>query len=144
MTKDICITVTSVCLDEAGHETTTTLTVRGQHFLRNNSRFLLYEERDPESGTATKNTLRLTDSLLELSRSGFLRCRMIFEAGKTHRTSYMTPYGSLLLDIRTEELETCWSDREGLIRLSYSLHDRDALLSRNRLSIKVRNFFESA
>lgn len=143
MTKDICITITSVCLDEAGHETTTTHTLRGQHFLRGNSRFLLFEEKDPESDTPTKNTLKLTDSLLELSRSGALRCRMVFEAGKTHRTSYMTPYGSLLLEICTEELSSHWSDHEGFIRLSYSLYVRDTFLSRNKLLLQIKIFSES-
>lgn len=140
MTRDINITVTGISLDEAGHETTTSLSARGQYFLRNGARFLLYDERDPETGGLTKNMLKLTDSSLELSRSGALRCRMIFEAGKTHRASYMTPCGSLLLDICTEKLDVRWSDCEGTLRLTYSLLEGSSLLSRNKLSIKIKDF----
>lgn len=144
MTRDIIITVTGISLDEAGHETTTALTARGQYFLRNGARFLLYNERDPETGSFTKNLLKLTDSSLELSRSGALRCRLIFETGKTHRASYTTPCGSLLLDICTEELNARWSDCEGTIRLVYSLLEGSSLLSRNKLSVKIKDFSEPA
>lgn len=139
MRKDIRITITGRSSDNSGHETTTTVTATGQYFERGGARFLLYNEKDPETGALTGNTLKLTDCLLELSRRGALRCRMLFEAGKTHRVSYATPYGTLLLDIHTEELTANWSDRDGAIWLTYSLYDRDVLLSQNSLSITIRS-----
>lgn len=143
MTKDITITVSGISTDEDGQESTTTLTARGQYFERDGSRFLLYTEKDPETGALTRNTLKLSNCLLELSRRGALRCRMVFEVGKIHRVSYSTPYGALLLDICTKELTHSWSDQSGTIRLSYSLHDGNDLLSQHRLSIKIASFSEN-
>ncbi|MCM1026353.1 MAG: DUF1934 domain-containing protein [Roseburia sp.] len=143
MTKEINITVTGVSIDEDSHETTTTVTARGQYFERDCARFLLYSEEDPETGALTGNTLKLTDNLLELTRRGSVRCRMVFEPGKSHRISYVTPYGTLLLDLFTQELTADWSERDGEIRLAYSLYNANSLLSQNKLFIKIKGFSEN-
>lgn len=143
MTKETYLTVIGVSIDEDGHETTTTITARGQYFERDGARFLLYSEKDPETNSFTSNTLKLTDGLLELSRRGAIRCRMVFEAGKNHRVSYATPYGTLLLDLFTEELTAGWSERDGEIRLAYSLFNEGSLLSQNKLFIKIAAFSEN-
>lgn len=140
MTRDVHITVTGVSLDESGQETATELTTRGQYFEKDDSRFLLYEEQDPDSGAVVRSTLKIKNHTVELSKSGAVRSRMIFETGKTHRTSYDTPYGSLLLDICTDDLKSAWSDNTGSVQLAYRLLTEDALLSRNRLFIKIKSF----
>lgn len=140
MTKDVYITITGTQLDEDGHEAVTELKVPGQYYERDGSRYLLYEEQDEEA--VIKNTVKIKDCLLELSRSGPARSRMLFQTGKTHRTSYITPYGVLQLEIYTEAMRSFWSEDSGTIQLSYRLTAENSILSRNKLSIKIWNFSE--
>lgn len=140
MTREVHITLTGVSLDEDGQETATELTTAGQYFERDGFRFLRYEERDPDSGLVTRNILKLKDSVLELSRSGAVCSRMVFETGKLLRTEYKTSCGSLLLDLYTDDLKSVWSDSAGLLQLSYRLLAEGTLLSRHKLSIKIRSF----
>lgn len=140
MTKDVYITVTGTLTDEEGHETSTETRVQGQYFFRGECRYLLYKEPDPSSETDTDNILKIRDGLVELRRSGAIRSRMLFETGKTHTAVYMTPYGSLPLEVRTEEIRCFWSDNIGSLSLCYCLLSEGILLSQNRISIKIRNF----
>lgn len=140
MTRDVHITVTGAQLEKDGYRTVTELKAQGQYFEKDGSRYLMYEERDADTGAVTKSTLKIRDCLLELSKSGTVRSRMLFEPGKTHRTSYVTPYGTLLLEVCTEDIKSLWTESSGAIQITYSLSSEDALLSRNRLSVKIRNF----
>ena len=142
MTRDVHITITGASLSEDGPEAVTELTARGQYFGRDGFRFLLYEEQDPESGAVTRNTLKIADLKIELTKSGALASRMVFEAGKKHPIRYATPYGLLLLELCTDGLQSVWSDNTGRVELSYRLLTAGALLSRNRLTIEIRNFLE--
>lgn len=140
MTRDVYITITGTQLDEYGHEAVTELKVQGQYYEKGGSRYLLYEEQD--EGTVTKNTVKIKDCLLELSRSGPSRSRMLFQTGKAHHTNYITPYGVLQLEIYTEAMRSFWSEDSGTIELSYHLTAENLILSRNKLSVKIWNFSE--
>lgn len=137
MTRDVNLTITGIQTDQDGHDTVTELRVRGQYYEKDGSRYLLYEEQDSDSGTVTKNTIKIKDCLLELSRSGSIRSRMLFQAGKSHQTSYITPYGALLLEVHTESMRNFWSDNNGTIQIDYYLAAENEILSRNKLSIKI-------
>lgn len=137
VTRDVFITVTGTQLDEDGHRSVTELKVQGQYFEKDDSRYLLYEEKDSDTGAVTKNTIKITDSAAELSRNGFVSSRMVFRPGETCRTSHITPYGILTLDVHTEDLKSFWTENSGTLQVDYCLSSEENLLSENRLSIKV-------
>ncbi len=137
VTKDVHITVTGTQFDEDGHRTVTEQKVQGQYFERDGSRYLLYEERDSDTGTVTKNTIKVKESTVELSRNGYISSRMVFCPGETHRTSHVTPYGILTLDIYTESLKSVWAEKNGTLQVAYRMYAEENLLSENKLSVKV-------
>lgn len=137
MKKDVYITISGAQLEEDGGEAVTELKVRGQYYEKGSSRYLLYEEQDSETGEITRNTLKIEDYTLEISRSGPLRSRMVFEAGAAHRTSYVTPYGVLQLEIRTKALRSFWGENGGTVQAEYCLTAGNDVLSENRLFIKI-------
>lgn len=141
-TQDVYITLKGIQLDEEDRETVTELNIRGQYFMRDSSRYLLYEEADPETGSTARCTLKIKDSAAELVRRGAMCSRMLFEPGKTCHTDYVTPYGSFPLEVHTENLRSLWSDGGGTLQLTYRLLSGNRLLSRNRLCVKIRNFSE--
>lgn len=139
MNRDVEITVAGSQDDGGGNEMETNCRTVGQYFERNGCRYLLYQEQDTESGGLTSNTLKIKDNMLELSRKGNIHSRMVFETGRTHPADYVTAYGTLLLDICTEELKCLWAETEAGIRITYCLLMAGRFLSRNRLVIKIRN-----
>ncbi|MCI8433031.1 MAG: DUF1934 domain-containing protein [Lachnospiraceae bacterium] len=141
-TQEVSIIVRGSQLDEEGRETITELNIQGQYFVQNGSRYLLYEEPDPETGGSTRTTLKIKDRVTELTRRGAVCSRMLFEVGKTCRTDYVTPYGSFPLEVCTEDIRSLWSDDGGTLQLTYRLLAENRLLSRNRLSLIIRNFSE--
>ncbi len=140
MTRDVTITVIGIQSDESGQEFTTELTVQGQYFEKNHCHYILYEEKDSDTGAITKNTLKIKDSQMELTKSDLFRSQMLFQPGETHRTSYMTSYGSLQFDVHTESLKCFWTDNSGTIQAAYRLSTEGTMLSNNKLTIKIRNF----
>ncbi len=137
MKRQVNITVTGVHQDADGREETTQQDVQGEYFERNGCRYLLYQEPDADRRSAAKNTVKITETTVELIRKGAVSSHMVFETGKTHRTTYVTPYGTLLLTVATEDMSLFWDDAHGEIHISYSLSEKGALLSRCRLTIKV-------
>lgn len=140
--QDVYITVTGSQLDENCRETVTEIKVQGKYFMRDGSRYLLYEESDPDTGSITHSVLKVKDCLAELTRKGAVCSHMLFAAGKTCRADYVTPYGSFPLEVRTEDIKSLWSDSGGTLQLTYCLLSENKLLSQNRLSVKIRNFSE--
>lgn len=139
MNKNVSITVSSTQSDSQGQELLTEVTCAGQYFEKNDCRYVLYEEIDPDSAAVTKNTLKWTDKRLELIRHGNITAHMVFASGQSNRTGYTTPYGTLTFTVTTEEMHIVRSETAVAIRLCYQLSAETSLLSRNRLIIKIRN-----
>lgn len=138
MKKDIEITVSGIQQDPAGHQTVTDCKTRGQYFERDGCRYLLYEELDTESKAVTHNTLKIKDRSLELIRRGNVSSHMVFALGTPRSTEYITAYGTLHLEVDTEDLNCLWRPADAVIEVKYSLSMSGELLSRNRLIIKIK------
>lgn len=139
MDKNISITVSGTQLNENGQKLLTEIAAEGQYFERGGCRYILFDETDPETLLVTGNTLKFKDHMLELSRRGNVTSRMVFETGKTHRTSYTTAYGTLILDISTEVMSEFWSEGGATVHIRYQILAEGSLLSENELKIKIRN-----
>ena len=137
MKKDIEITVSGIQQDDAGHRTVTDYKAQGQYFERDGCRYVLYEEQDDESKAVTHNTLKIKDRSLELIRRGNVSSHMIFAPGAPRPTDYGTAYGTLRLEVDTEDLNCLWEYTEAAIEITYSLSMNGELLSRNKLVIKI-------
>lgn len=139
MNRDVEVTVTGVQEDGSGNEIVTDLKTPGQYFEKSGCKYLLYREQDADSGAATANTLKIKSGILELSRKGSINSRMIFEPGETHPASYVTAYGTLRLEVCTENLKCLFTATGARIQITYRLLMTGEFLSRNRLVIKIRN-----
>lgn len=139
MNRDVEIIVAGTQDDGSGNEIVTDLRTVGQYFERNGCRYLLYQEQDAESNAITANTLKMRDNVMELSRKGNIHSRMIFEAGQSHPTDYVTVWGVLQLEVYTEDLKYLWTETEAGIRITYRLLMTGEFLSLNKLVIKIRN-----
>lgn len=137
MNRDVTVSVTGTQNNGGGTITVTSFEGQGQYFEKNGCRYLLYREQDTDSGAPTSNTLKMGERLIELSRRGSVNTHMIFEAGRTHPADYVTGYGSLALEVRTEDLKCLWTETKARVIITYKLMAAGALLSSNKLIIKI-------
>ncbi len=110
-----------------------------EYFCRGESHYLFYEEQSEGDSEPFKTRVKRKGLIVEVSRQGALGGRMVFEPGKTYRTEYATPCGTLLLDIITKTVELCppgentkgWQD----IKIRYVLENQGQALGEYELSI---------
>ena len=124
--------------DESGEESVTESRAAADYYQKGDSSYILYEEALDDSGDVVNNTIKCNGSVLEMTKRGKIRSRMLFEAGQTHRTDYVTPYGTLPLEVATRTAEFTRGDSQTEIRLEYTLTSGGQFLSDCSLHLSLR------
>ncbi len=124
--------------DESGEESVTESRAAADYYQKGDSSYILYEEALDDFGDVVNNTIKCNGSMLEMTKRGKIRSRMLFEAGQTHRTDYVTPYGTLPLEVSTRKFTLSRQENGIEIRLAYTLASGGRLLSDCTLDISLR------
>ena len=134
------LTLTGRQRDEAGQETVIKSSFPADYYEKGGSCYILYEEQAQDSGAVTRNAIKLKGSVLEMTRRGEIHSRMVFEAGKSHLTDYVTPYGTLRMEILTKALEISRRDNGLEAVLDYTLYLDGQFLSDCELTVSMNLF----
>ena len=103
MAKDVLVSVKGTQVID-GEKDTVEMITAGTWYEKNGKQYLLYEESYEEVQVTTKNPLKITPELIEVSKKGAISSKMIYELGKKHQTNYMTPMGMIVLGITTGDI----------------------------------------
>ena len=109
-----------------------------QYFKRNDSHYLLYEEKMDEDQAPCRSRIKFRDHLLELTRQGTAEMHMIFEGNKRHMIPYNTPYGQLMLGIETGRVLVEEQEDQIHVTVEYTLDHEGEPLSESCLKIHIR------
>lgn len=139
MDKKVRITVIGHQWDEDGMETVTEQSADAEYYEHNDSVYILYEEALNTGSDKTKNTIKIKDGGLELTKKGSVNSRMVFQEGVEHMTEYVTAFGRLQLGIRTHAIHMLQSDKTQEITADYDLSANGHNLSRCKIIIKIQN-----
>lgn len=123
---------------DAGSTAQTEEAMQGRYYRKNDSHYVIYEERMEGLEEPVTNRMKFRDGTVELSRSGPLRMRMVFQENKKHLTGYHTPYGQMLLGITTKRLEIVRQQDGVGIDIEYALDVNDEYVSDCRIHIRIR------
>lgn len=134
----VTLTITGTQTGEDNESMTITTRAEGEYFERGNSTYLLYDEKDPDDDSVTKNMLKLSGRVLSLSKKGAVNSNMTWEEGKTIVSDYSSAFGRLALSVETGRLEISNSERELHLEVHYRLSMEDTFLSDNSLTIHVQ------
>ena len=137
MGNQVKLTVTGRQKDEFGTETVTETKAAAEYFERNGTIYILYEETPEGTGAVTKNTIKLKNNVLELTKKGTLNTRMVFDAQNDYRMDYQTPLGCLQMDIHTETVTCTCLDELPQITAKYTLTMDENLLSNSIVTINL-------
>lgn len=136
MKKNVNLILTGIQYDAAGQKTVTEFSCAAEYYLKNGSHYIFYEE-EADTGLSVRCTLKLKGNRLEQQKKGALASLMVFEPNKEYVTQYMTPLGSLPLELFTRRLEAAFGESEIVCTAEYLLASEGQPLSRNMIIIKI-------
>lgn len=150
MTKDVMIAITGLQFDTEGDEPVEVVSA-GTYYQKGNKHFILYDEyltdnnfgygeslpEGTKDADLTKNTVVLSDGIVEIIKSGANNVHMVFETGKKNVTSYHTPFGELIISTHTTKVELNESENEIVVNLTYGLDMNYSYISDCRIMIKI-------
>ncbi len=144
MTKDVLVKVSG--LQFAGEEDSDAIEVitSGTYYKKNGKHYVLYEEV-AEDGDVTKNTIKIWEDSMEVTRKGSASVHMIFEKGKKNVSHYYTPFGNLLIGIDAKSVDITENDTEIVTKVKYGLdinyeHTADCHITVSVLAKDAREF----
>ena len=114
---------------------------KGEYYYRNGSHYILYEEHNEGFTETTKSMLKIKDGVLEMTRKGLVNTSMVFEQGKETASTYKTPFGEMLLGIRTKELNVIETEDKIQIKVAYSLEAEGRHMAECEIEVVVRENF---
>ena len=70
---------------------------------KDTKQYLKYKEEDPENGSVRDALIKIEGRSVTAIYRGNTETTMIFEVGQTNRSMYVTPMGSMQLEIETKK-----------------------------------------
>lgn len=122
----------------AGDESITT-TATGKVYLKNGSRYILYETTDEnEAGVTVKYLLKLTGNTLEMTKNLMgQKTKIVYTPGNVTESDYNSPFGTLNLSFDTTSFFITETDEKLELELKYKILMGEDVLSRNVLKIRA-------
>lgn len=108
-----------------------------EYFKKNDSHYLLYEEKQEGFDKTSKNRIKFKENRVELTRQGLVQTHMIFEENKKHMTQYASPYGAILLGIDTKRVSVEEQENAIKVEVEYVLEADGEHLSKCKIELHV-------
>lgn len=77
----------------------------GRYFEKNSKQYLMYSEKDAESGDVRNSMIVIDGHDVTVEHKGHTDAKMLYIMGETTRSMYVTPAGSMLIEICTRSIE---------------------------------------
>lgn len=121
MTKDVLISITGLKYETEENEVIEVIN-RGEYFYKNGKHYIVYEEIPEDCPSeVTKCTLKISNKKIELIKNGYNHVHMNFELNQNNFSCYSTPFGDLMMGIKTTFIELNESEKLISANLQYSL-----------------------
>ena len=137
MKKRVLISVAGTQQLEEGQEKQEFITV-GTFDVQEGIFHILYKESDITGMEGVTTTLQIEPNYVILNRMGTAEVRQEFRPGVLYRSTYITPFGDLLLSVLPNEVESDLTAQGGRISLKYDLFVDDKFVSHNALMITIK------
>lgn len=140
MTKEVLLTLQGLQFDqrEEDAEKIETVTV-GDYFKKNDRHYVVYEEMTEGFDRPTKNRLKFSEHMVELTRNGLVNVHMVFQENKKNMSNYNTPFGQILVGIDTKRINIDEGEDAIVVDVDYSLDINYEFLSDCHIKIDIRS-----
>ena len=99
---------------------------------------LEYQESEITGMEGTNTRFIVNKDVVELTRTGMVESRMLFERGKRNSSLYETPWGTMMVDVATTQLAHRLSERGGVMEIGFTIAVNHQVTGENRFKIRVR------
>ena len=138
MTQEVLLTLKGLQFDQREEEAEQIETVLvGDYYKRNGKHYVIYEEMTEGFTEVTKNRLKFSEHMLELSRSGLVNVHMVFQENRKNLTNYNTPFGQILIGIDTKKIQVNEKEDDIVVEVDYSLDVNYEFLSDCHIKIAI-------
>ena len=134
MAKDVLVSVKGTQYMDSESDSIEVIT-SGTWYEKNGRQYLMYEETYEEMQVTTKNTVKITPNLIEVTKKGVIASKMIYELGKKHMSNYMTPMGLIVLGITTKEIFVEADEEKLQAEIRYAMEMNGQFVSENILTM---------
>lgn len=118
MTKEVIISING--MHRSDGDMVIDKTHMGNYYLKDGVHYVFFEEVS-DDGSMYKNSVRISESKVEVSKKGDVSYRMIFEASKNNVSYYHTPFGTMEVHIFTENIEIKEEESSIGVKVDYAL-----------------------
>lgn len=99
---------------------------------------LEYQESDLTGMEGTNTKFIVNQNVVELTRTGMVESRMLFERGKRNSSLYETPWGTMMVDVATTQLAHRLGERGGVMEIGFTIAVNHQVTGENRFKIRVK------
>lgn len=140
MTKEVLLTLQGLQFDqrEVDSDKIEMVTV-GDYFKKNDRHYVVYEEITEGFEQPTKNRLKFSDHMVELTRNGLVNVHMVFQENKKNMSNYNTPFGQILVGIDTKRISIDEKEDNIVVDVDYALDINYEFLSDCHIKIDIRS-----
>lgn len=118
--RDVCVSVYTVQKDEDG-KSEIKASYDGVMYLKSGIYYIFYTEYSEDGEQTAQCRIKCSKGEVEIRREGSYSSRLCFEAGKTYKTVYNTPYGTMPVSIKAKTVVVAVDENGGKILLDYSM-----------------------
>lgn len=145
MTKDVLITISGLQFADGTDNEPVEIITSGVYYKKNGKHYILYDEVTEGTCQTTKNIIKLSDELMDITKRGEMNVHMMFEKNKKNVTYYYTPYGSLLIGIDATKVLVEEQEHDLHVTVDYALeinyeHMADCTITMNVKSKNAGDF----
>lgn len=140
MTKEVLLTLQGLQFDQREEDADKIETVTvGDYFKKNDRHYVVYEEVTEGFEQPTKNRLKFSDHMVELTRNGLVNVHMVFQENKKNMSNYNTPFGQILVGIDTKRINIDEKEDNIVVDVDYALDINYEFLSDCHIRIDIRS-----
>jgi uncharacterized beta-barrel protein YwiB (DUF1934 family) len=115
----------------------------GRFFKKGSSLYLVYDESEVSGIEGCTTSLKITDNKVKMKRYGNdigMEAAIEFEKGKRYNGYYDTPFGSIEMEILTNDVDNKLYDTgEGYVDIDYHVSLKGVSEIRSKLNIEIIN-----
>ena len=144
MTKDVLVTISGLQFMDDDSDSVELIT-SGSYYKRNGKHYILYDEVQEGFEGVTKNTVKIAQDMMDITKKGVTNVHMMFEKNKKNVTYYYTPFGSLLVGLDARNVDVVETEDNISVKVNYNLevnyeHLADCAITMNIRSKDAKDF----
>lgn len=110
----------------------------GSFYKKNDFYYAVYKETELSGMEGTTTTLKMKQDKFSLIRMGSTSTKMDFDENRKNVSMYKTPYGTIELEIKTNNLNVNVNKEGGDILINYGIGTAGQALKNTELKVKIK------